>query len=300
MRLKESLVVVREMSPRRDARTGGRGGRGRGAGCVQPEVQPVAQATDPATLQPAPLAPPSTLVVPQVVPDQLSAEVKHLRDFRKYNPTTFDGSLEDPTKAHMWLSSLETIFQYMKCLEDQKVQCTVFMLTDRGTAWWETAERMLGGDVSGQYDAEFDMLSRFASEMIATETARADKFVRGLRQDIQGLVRAFRLVTHVEALRLAVDLSLQERANSSKVAGRGLTSGQKRKAEQHPISVPQRNFRSSGEFRCFQRKPFEVGEAAEGSLYVPLVESSIWAVVWLGQGLASSVDKRGIQLTDAQ
>ncbi|KAL0544432.1 hypothetical protein IC582_019547 [Cucumis melo] len=113
----------------------------------------------------------------------------------------------------------------MKCPEDQKVQCAVFMLTDRGTAWWETTERMLGGDVSQitwqqfkesfyakffsaslrdakrqeflnleqgdmtveQYDAEFDMLSRFAPEMIATEAARADKFVRGLRLDIQGL-----------------------------------------------------------------------------------------------------------------
>ncbi|KAL0537322.1 hypothetical protein IC582_026299 [Cucumis melo] len=147
----------------------------------------------------------------------------------------------------------------MKCPEDQKVQCAVFMLTDRGTAWWETTERMLGGDVSQitwqqfkesfyakffsaslrdakrqeflnleqsdmtveQYDAEFDMLSRFAPEMIATEAARADKFVRGLRLDIQGLVRAFRPATHADALRLAVDLSLQERANSSKTAGRG-------------------------------------------------------------------------------
>ncbi|KAA0025956.1 gag-protease polyprotein [Cucumis melo var. makuwa] len=101
----------------------------------------------------------------------------------------------------------------MKCPEDQKVQCAVFMLTDRGTAWWETTERMLGCDVSQitwqqfkesfyakffsaslrdakrqeflnleqgdmtveQYDAEFDMLSRFAPEMIATEAARADK-----------------------------------------------------------------------------------------------------------------------------
>ncbi|TYJ95736.1 gag protease polyprotein [Cucumis melo var. makuwa] len=43
-----SLVVVREMPPRRGARRGGRGGRGRGAERVQPEVQPVAQATDPA------------------------------------------------------------------------------------------------------------------------------------------------------------------------------------------------------------------------------------------------------------
>ncbi|KAL0554785.1 hypothetical protein IC582_008713 [Cucumis melo] len=202
----------------------------------------------------------------------------------------------------MWLSSLETIFRYMKCPEDQKVQCAVFMLTDRGTAWWETTERMLGGDVSQitwqqfkesfyakffsaslrdakrqeflnleqgdmtveQYDAEFDMLSRFAPEMIATEAARADKFVRGLRLDIQGLVRAFRPATHADALRLAVDLSLQERANSSKTASRGSTSRQKRKAEQQPVPVPQRNFRSGGEFRRFQQKPFEAGEAARG------------------------------------
>ncbi|KAL0556488.1 hypothetical protein IC582_005002 [Cucumis melo] len=202
----------------------------------------------------------------------------------------------------MWLSSLETIFRYMKCPEDQKVQCAVFMLTDRGTAWWETTERMLGGDVSQitwqqfkesfyakffsaslrdakrqeflnleqgdmtveQYDAEFDMLSRFAPEMIATEAAGADKFVRGLRLDIQGLVRAFRPATHADALRLAVDLSLQERANSSKTAGRGSTSGQKRKAEQQPVPVPQRNFRPGGEFRSFQQKPFEAGEAARG------------------------------------
>ncbi|KAL0549014.1 hypothetical protein IC582_013494 [Cucumis melo] len=202
----------------------------------------------------------------------------------------------------MWLSSLETIFRYMKCPEDQKVQCAVFMLTDRGTAWWETTERMLGGDVSQitwqqfkesfyakffsaslrdakrqeflnleqgdmtveQYDAGFDMLSRFAPEMIATEAARADKFVRGLRLDIQGLVRAFRPATHADALRLAVDLSLQERANSSKTAGRGSTSGQKRKAEQQPVPVPQRNFRPGGEFRSFQQKHFEAGEAARG------------------------------------
>ncbi|KAA0046024.1 gag protease polyprotein [Cucumis melo var. makuwa] len=282
-----SLVVVREMPPRRGAR---RGGQGRGAGRVQPEVQPVTQATDPAApvthadlaameqrfrdlivqtweqQQPAPPAPAPVPVVPQVVPDQLSAEAKHLRDFRKYNPTTFDGSLEDPTRAQLWLSSLETIFWYMKCLEDQKVQCAVFMLTDRGTAWWETIKRMLGGDVgvSEPRTGRHDSRAVGAPEMIATEAARADKFVRGLRLDIQGLVRVFRPATHADALLVAVGLSLQERANSSKVAGRGSTSGQKRKAEQQPILVPQRNFRSGGEFRRFQQKPFEVGEAARG------------------------------------
>ncbi|TYK29803.1 gag protease polyprotein [Cucumis melo var. makuwa] len=126
-----------------------------GAGRVQPRVQHVAQATDPATpityadlaameqrfkdlimqmrelQQPAPPAPAPVPVMPQVVPDQLSTEAKHLRDFRKYNPTTFDGCLEDPPGLRF----------------------------DRGTAWWETAERMLGGDVGqitwGQFKESF-------------------------------------------------------------------------------------------------------------------------------------------------
>ncbi|KAA0067304.1 histone H2B.3-like [Cucumis melo var. makuwa] len=79
-------------------------------------------------------APSQTPVVPQVIPDQLSTESKHLRDFRKYNPKTFDGSMDNPTKAQMWLTSIETIFRYMKCPDDQKVQCAVFFLEDRGTA----------------------------------------------------------------------------------------------------------------------------------------------------------------------
>ncbi|KAA0067346.1 gag-protease polyprotein [Cucumis melo var. makuwa] len=147
------------MPPSRGARRGGRRGRGRGAGRVQPEVQPQ---------QPAP-------------------------------PT--------PVASSHTLERAEPV-------------------VDRGTAWWETAGRMLGGDVGQitrehfkesfyakffsasfldtkrqeflnleqgdrtveQYDANFDMLSHFAPEMIATEAARADKFVRHLRLDIQGLV----------------------------------------------------------------------------------------------------------------
>ncbi|KAA0032423.1 gag protease polyprotein [Cucumis melo var. makuwa] len=131
------IASAMEMPPRKGARRGGRGGRGRGAGRVQPEVQPVAQAPDPAApvthadlaameqwfrdlimqmreqqkpasptpapaLVPAPASAPAPVpVAPQFVPDQLSAEAKHLRDFRKYNPTTFDGSLEDPTRAQL-------------------------------------------------------------------------------------------------------------------------------------------------------------------------------------------------------
>ncbi|XP_050943687.1 uncharacterized protein LOC127150314 [Cucumis melo] len=200
--------------------------------------------------------------------------------------------MDNPTKAQMWLTSIEKIFRYMKCPDDQKVQCAVFFLEDRGTAWWETAERMLGGDVSKisweqfeesfyakffsanvkyakqqefldleqgdmtveQYDAEFDMLSCFAPDVVKDEEARTKKFVRGLRLDLQGIVRALRPSTHADALRLALDLSLHERADPSKAAGRGSTLGQKRKVELQPGVTPQRNLRSRGVFQWHRRE----------------------------------------------
>ncbi|KAA0067484.1 ty3-gypsy retrotransposon protein [Cucumis melo var. makuwa] len=250
-----------------------------------------AQQNQAAPVQAQAVAPPAPEEA-QPVPVQLSAEAKHLRDFRKYNSKTFDGSMDNPTKAQMWLTSIETIFRYMKCPEDQKVQCAVFFLEDRGTAWWETAERMLGGDVSKitweqfkenfyakffsanvkhaklqeflnleqgdmtveQYDAEFDMLSRFAPDMVRDESARTEKFVRGLRLDLQGIVRALRPATHADALRIALDLSLPERADSSKAAGRGSALGQKRKVETQPDVVPQRTLRSGGVFQRHRRE----------------------------------------------
>ncbi|KAA0036176.1 gag-protease polyprotein [Cucumis melo var. makuwa] len=199
--------------------------------------------------------------------------------------------MDNPTKAQMWLTSIEKIFRYMKCLNDQKVQCAVFFLEDRGTVWWETAERMLGGDVSKitweqfkesfyakffssnvkyakqqkflnleqgdmtveQYDVEFDMLSRFVPDVVKDEEAITEKFIKGLRLDLQGIVRALRLTTH-DALCLAIDLSLHERADSSKDAGRGLALGQKRKVESQPDLTPQRNLRLGGVFQRHRRE----------------------------------------------
>ncbi|KAL0558804.1 hypothetical protein IC582_003386 [Cucumis melo] len=200
--------------------------------------------------------------------------------------------MDNPTKAQMWLTSIETIFRYMKCPEDQKVQCAVFFLEDRGTAWWETAERMLGGDVSKitweqfkenfyakffsanvkhaklqeflnleqgdmtveQYDVEFVILSRFSPDVVRDEAAKTEKFVRGLRLDLQGIVRALRPATHADALRIALDLSLHERADSSKAAGRGPALGQKRKVETQPDVIPQRTLRSGGVFQRHRRE----------------------------------------------
>ncbi|KAA0037485.1 ty3-gypsy retrotransposon protein [Cucumis melo var. makuwa] len=99
----------------------------------------------------------------------------------------------------------------MKCPNDQKVQCAVFFLEDRGTAWWETAERMLGGDVSKITWKQFK--ENFYAKFFSAN----------------GIARALRPATHADALRIALDLSLHERADSSKAADRGSALGQKRK-----------------------------------------------------------------------
>ena len=144
----------------------------------------------------------------------------------KYKPKIFDESLEDHIKAQLWLAYVETIFWRMKCPNNQKVQYAVFFFMEKGIAWWETIKRMMSSDINQitqeqfkenfyakffsaslkdakqqeflelqqgdmtveQYDLEFDMLFRFAPEMVATEAARADKFVRGLRLDLQGFI----------------------------------------------------------------------------------------------------------------
>ncbi|TYK13609.1 ty3-gypsy retrotransposon protein [Cucumis melo var. makuwa] len=60
------------------------------------------------TAQLTPTAPPPALVEPQPMPNQLSAEAKHLRDFRKYNPKTrcsvsfFPWRIEVPSGGRLW------------------------------------------------------------------------------------------------------------------------------------------------------------------------------------------------------
>ncbi|TYJ98666.1 hypothetical protein E5676_scaffold507G00570 [Cucumis melo var. makuwa] len=303
MAMRSSVTRQEKMPPCRGSRRGG-GRKGRGAGRTQPEEQPTVQAANPnapvtqadvaameqryqdmlqAALahflaaqqtQAAPVqaqtVPPPAPMGAQPEPVQLSAEAKHLRDFRKY----------------------------MKCPEDQKVQCAVFFLEDRGTAWWETAQRMLGGDYAKQqkflnleqgdmtveqYDAEFDMLSRFVPDVVKDNEARTEKFVRGLRLDLQDIVRALRPTTHADALRVALDLSLHERADSFKAADRGSALGQKRKVELQPDLTPQRNLRSGG---VFQRHRRELAAAGRILRELPVCHSC--GIVHEGHCLAES------------
>ncbi|TYK09871.1 pol protein [Cucumis melo var. makuwa] len=123
-----------------------------------------------------------------------------------------------------------------------------------------------------QYDTEFDMLSCFALEIVANKAARIDKFVSSLRLDLQGFALAFRLITHDDALRLVVDISLHERVDQPKAAERGSTPGHKRKAELQSTLEPQRNLRV---FATTRKEAKQAGTMVTGMDWLSVNHTSI-------------------------
>ena len=114
------------------------------------------------------------------------------------------------------------------------------------------------------------MLSRFFPDVVRDEAVMIEKFVRGLKLDLQDFVRAFGPTTHVDTLHLTVDMSLHERAIMSKAIGRGSSPGQKRKAELQPTIAPQKNLRSGG---FFQRHRQELAAAGKTLRELPVCRS---------------------------
>ena len=82
-----------------------------------------------------------------------------------------------------------------------------------------------------EYDQEFDMMLRFAPELVGNEQTIAERFVKGLRDEIRGFVRALKPTTQAEALHLAVDMSIGKDEVHAKSSDKGTSSGQKRKVE---------------------------------------------------------------------
>ena len=62
--------------------------------------------------------------------------------FRKHHPPTFNG-LGDPIDAEKWIRSLDRIFDYMSCTNEEKLTCAQFQLIDDADYWWESVKRTM-------------------------------------------------------------------------------------------------------------------------------------------------------------
>lgn len=205
----------------------------------------------------------------------MSVATRYLQEFKIYDPRSFDGLSTDPTFAVAWMSSMETIFRYMRCPEEHKVQCATFMLRDDALLWWEFTERTI--DVSGgpvtwlqfkeafferydlpitrkkeefiqlkqgnqtveEYEREFIKLSRFAPEHVDTEAKKIDRFIMGLKSELLGFVAALSPLNYARALQAATLLDNCPFRGSQLPSEPGSSSGQKRKFDETPSSSQQ-------------------------------------------------------------
>ncbi|KAA0053354.1 gag protease polyprotein [Cucumis melo var. makuwa] len=135
------------MPPRRGARRGG-GRGGRRADRSQSEEQPVV----PADYPNAPVTQADLAAMEQRYPDMLQAAlVPFLATQQNQAAPVQAQTVIPPTPPHKGPNVVDVHRDYLSVHEVPKrpegAVCS-FLPGNRGTAWWETAERMLGGDVS--------------------------------------------------------------------------------------------------------------------------------------------------------
>ena len=59
---------------------------------------------------------------------------------RKLGAKSYDGS-GDPERALSWIEENKEIFQMMRCIEEQRVSYSAFLLKDRAKDWWKAHQR---------------------------------------------------------------------------------------------------------------------------------------------------------------
>ncbi|XP_061344482.1 uncharacterized protein LOC133290417 [Gastrolobium bilobum] len=66
---------------------------------------------------------------------------RRLKDFRNFQPPTFEGG-DDPEAAARWLQMIEHIFERMGCPEEQKTDYASYQLIGEALTWWTGARAL--------------------------------------------------------------------------------------------------------------------------------------------------------------
>ena len=165
---------------------------------------------------PATELPPPPRVVPAPVQPVTGNRLEPLYErFRKQQPPTFEGGA-DPLLAEQWMGTMSVILDFMRVEGRDRVDCASYMLRNDARIWWEVvgqrrdtatmtweefksifnekyysvAVRAAKSDEFNnltqcrlsvtEYALIFDRLAKFAPELVPTDAARRDRFIRGL------------------------------------------------------------------------------------------------------------------------
>ena len=147
--------------------------------------------------------------------------------FLRFQPPRFFGEPDD-RKAENWVAVLEKIFRVLQCGEGEKVEFAIFLMEGAACAWWrmvelkwaeEGTERVWtnfkvefmrkfipqvvkdarekefmslvqAGSNVAQYEANFIRLLPYAAHIMADERRKVQRFIQGLRPELQWAMMA--------------------------------------------------------------------------------------------------------------
>ena len=60
-----------------------------------------------------------------------------LDQYRGQRPPVFRGKAsDDPSMAEYWMEQTEKLLQHLQCVDEEKVNCAIFMLEKEAARWW--------------------------------------------------------------------------------------------------------------------------------------------------------------------
>ncbi|GJX68404.1 putative reverse transcriptase domain-containing protein [Tanacetum coccineum] len=160
-------------------------------------------------------------------------------DFMKCQPLNFKGT-EGVVGLNQWLEKMESVFHISGCAIENQVKFATCTLLGAALTWWNGHMRTLGHDAAyamtwgtfkkklsdkyypNAYTQCFQELALMCTKYLADETAKIDKYIGGLPDNIHGNVMSARPKTLDFAIELANDLMDQklrtyaERQNENK------------------------------------------------------------------------------------
>ncbi|GJU28710.1 hypothetical protein Tco_1167331 [Tanacetum coccineum] len=132
-------------------------------------------------------------------------------DFMKCQPLNFKGT-EGVVGLSQWLEKMESVFHISGCAVENQVKFATCTLLGAALTWWNGHVRTLGHDASYAmtFTQRFQELALMCTKFLVDETAKIDKYIGGLPDNIHGNVMSARPKTLDFAIELANDLMDQK------------------------------------------------------------------------------------------
>ncbi|KAL5560395.1 hypothetical protein UlMin_036606 [Ulmus minor] len=108
----------------------------------------------------------------------------------KMKPPLFEGTT-NPLEAEDWLSTMETILDFMELRDEEKITCAMYVLRKEARYWWDAVktrrvvQTMSWADFVFEFNKKkFECLAKLCPYLVPTEEQRVKRMLEMFRPDI--------------------------------------------------------------------------------------------------------------------